>query len=164
MGFIPDHWGPYMWGAIHIVCIGAPTELSEEEKSQYKNFINSLPDVLPCASCGNHFQAVLTQDPVEQSLSGRDALFAWSVRAHNAVNRRLGKPEWNEETATDLWRKVCLGDLHECNGSPKKMQTMVVYIIATIIAIALGYIVYTSVFAGSTPPKRCSVGSGRSVR
>lgn len=153
MGFIPDHWGPYLWGAIHIVCIGAPSELSEEEKQQYKSFINSLPDVLPCASCGNHFQAVLDDDPVERSLSGRDSLFAWSVRAHNAVNRRLGKPEWSVESSTELWRKVCLGDLHECNNTPKKLQNVLVYILATIIAIALGYVIYTSVFTGAVPKR-----------
>jgi hypothetical protein len=154
MGFIPDHWGPYLWGAIHIVCLGASIEMTPEEKQQYTNFFNSLPDVLPCASCGNHFQAVLDADPIEKSLDGRDSLFAWSVRVHNAVNRRLGKSEWSHDNAQELWRKVCLGDFKECNNT-MRLQSFVVYIIATIIAIALGYIIYTSVFTSAGSKKKC---------
>lgn len=34
-----------------------------------------------------------------------DAFFAWGVALHNAVNRKLGKPELTIDEAKSIWRK-----------------------------------------------------------
>jgi hypothetical protein len=34
-----------------------------------------------------------------------EAFFAWGVALHNAVNRKLGKPELTIEEARRIWRR-----------------------------------------------------------
>lgn len=45
---------------------------------------------IPCGSCQKHWRQVMTESPPD--LSSAEAFFVWSVDAHNAVNRHLGKP------------------------------------------------------------------------
>ena len=42
-----------------------------------------------------------------------EAFFAWGVALHNAVNRKLGKPELTYEEALSIWRKDDGLDLQE---------------------------------------------------
>lgn len=46
---------------------------------------------VPCGTCQQHWVEILTATPPD--FSSTDAYFAWTVAVHNAVNRRLGKPE-----------------------------------------------------------------------
>jgi hypothetical protein len=61
---------------------------------------------LPCGPCKGHWARLLEEMPPD--LASPDRYFDWTVRAHNAINRRLGKPEmpvsearclhgWNED-------------------------------------------------------------------
>jgi hypothetical protein len=57
---------------------------------------------LPCGECRAHWSKLLAELPPE--LASREKYFAWTVAAHNAVNRRLGKPEMPEAEARQLHR------------------------------------------------------------
>lgn len=109
MGISPECWGPYMWGAIHLISLGAPEQIDTATKSAYSLFFQQLPYILPCASCARHLQENLANSPVEGHLQGRESLFAWSVQLHNTVNRQLGKPEISLSKAREHWEKVCKG-------------------------------------------------------
>jgi hypothetical protein len=61
--------------------------------------------------------ANLEKDPLDYHLDGRESLFKWSVGFHNQVNAQTGKSQWDYDDAFLLWKKICLGDLKDCNIS-----------------------------------------------
>lgn len=52
---------------------------------------------VPCGECRKHWSEILAAMPPD--LSSADRYFAWTVAAHNEVNRLLGKPEMSVEDA-----------------------------------------------------------------
>jgi Erv1 / Alr family len=54
-----------------------------------------------CAGCRKHWREVTAKLPPD--FSSPAAYFRWTVRAHNAINRRLGKPIMKLQTAKRLW-------------------------------------------------------------
>lgn len=54
-----------------------------------------------CAGCRRHWLEVVAKLP--PTFSSRAAYFRWTVRAHNAINRRLGKPIIPLRRARSLW-------------------------------------------------------------
>jgi hypothetical protein len=107
MGISPDSWGPYVWAAIHLVCIGAPDVLGPAEQMHYKQFFMILPDVIPCGICSDHLRENLQKLPVDQSLASSKDMFKWSVDLHNLVNSQLNKPNVTMADAEAKWRKIC---------------------------------------------------------
>lgn len=97
-GFLPSMWGPGVWNLIHMTAANFPCQPTPEDRRRYEAFLESLADVLPCAACRSHFRAMLegrkgrSLQLTAQVLRDRFTLFDWTVRVHNAVNRRLGKP------------------------------------------------------------------------
>ncbi len=61
-GIDPAYWGPHIWRTIHFVAFGYPATPSEQDKKNYKNFYYSLPNILPCTECCEHFSQVMN-DP-----------------------------------------------------------------------------------------------------
>ena len=137
MGFVPEHWGPHVWGAIHILAMGAPPMITEELREHYARFYNTLPHLLPCAVCGNHLAENLKVLPVEPHLDGRESLFEWTVQLHNLVNGHLGKPEITPDEAFEHWKRVCLGEDKDCKKRSKSFWAWVVFMAAVMVAIAL---------------------------
>lgn len=107
MGLTPEYWGPYVWASIHLICLGAPETLDAAQQQAYRNFFQQLPYVIPCSTCAQHLQENLAKVSIENSLAGRDDLFAWSVRLHNLVNQQLKKPTLELADAKKHWESVC---------------------------------------------------------
>lgn len=105
----PTTWGPFVWSAIHLICLGAAVELSSFEQEQYQQFFNYIALVIPCATCRTHLQQHYREVPIQGYLKGRDSLFEWSVKLHNLVNQSLGKQVWTLENARAHWEKVASG-------------------------------------------------------
>lgn len=98
-----EKWGPFIWGAIHMICLGAPPSLDAIQQEEYRTFFLNLPKVLPCAECAEHLKQNLSKVPIDTALLGRDTLFEWSVNLHNVVNRMLGKPGMPLPKAKAFW-------------------------------------------------------------
>lgn len=62
-------------------------------------WLNTFAPRLPCGDCQQHWTSLLKEIP---PVFGAGS-FEWSVTVHNAVNRRLGKPEWTVEDARSLY-------------------------------------------------------------
>lgn len=62
---------------------------ADVERAWLERFVGRVP----CGDCRAHWKAYTTANPPD--LSGPQAYYGWTVAAHNAVNRRLGKPEWS---------------------------------------------------------------------
>lgn len=92
-----------MWATIHYICLAAPSNLSETDKNNYKNFFSILPAIMPCQACGIHLAENYNTLPIDGFLSTNQDLFKWSVDLHNIVNRQLGKSEISVEDAKQTW-------------------------------------------------------------
>lgn len=146
MGISPECWGPYMWGAIHLIALGAPDEIDSATKNAYSLFFQQLPYILPCATCARHLQENLANSPVEGHLQGRESLFVWTVKLHNTVNRQLGKPEVALPKAREHWEKVCKGlQLPRGSTTPTNVatnkRTILLFLIGILIGAGLMYAV-----------------------
>ncbi len=82
------------------------------------NWLNKFQARIGCGECVRHWQSWIQEHPPDAS--NNDALFAWSVAAHNAVNRRLGKAEVDIESARRIW-KTKAGH-HEAMGGTEDLR------------------------------------------
>lgn len=118
MGLEPISWGPHVWAAIHIICLGAPEMFQGGDHLSYFKFFDSLPYVLPCEKCREHLKRHMEKYPIDAALAGgRSTLFTWSVNLHNAVNRSIGKPEMSVPDAMKHWTTVLNGTNKDGNRS-----------------------------------------------
>lgn len=150
MGLQPAYWGPHVWAAIHLICLGAPDKFSSGDAAAYRVFFENIPNILPCEVCKNHLIENMKQVPMDQALSsGRDALFAWSVKLHNEVNRMLGKPLVSLEDAKAHWLSISQGAPllpPSLGGKPQPvpssktgcLQTVVLLAMMLVIGVLLG--------------------------
>lgn len=148
----PTLWGPHVWAAIHVICLGAPEHFKGEQLS-YQKFFDSLPYVLPCAKCKEHLLQHMEKNPMDAALAGgKTTLFAWSVQLHNAVNKSLGKPEMSVKDAHDHWLSVLEGKQTEgkrdkkdsdkqCYSQYKVAKRIVVIAMLIIVGLILGLII-----------------------
>ena len=104
-GMNPEFWGPGTWTMIHVVAANNPCQPTREDRDKALAFIHSLGAVLPCGSCRAHFAKLIGESfPLTPGvLKNRFSFFTWSVRVHNAVNRRLGKRVYSNP---DEWFKM----------------------------------------------------------
>ena len=92
---------PNPWIALHNGSIRNADDLAEWEKT------------IPQYECGcRAFYAKYKADN-PPDFSTPEAFFAWGVALHNAVNRKLGKPELTVTEALSIWRNTDGLDLHE---------------------------------------------------
>ena len=48
---VTNVWGPSLWHVLHTISFNYPVNPTEEQKQQYKDFVLSLGNVLPCGAC-----------------------------------------------------------------------------------------------------------------
>jgi hypothetical protein len=96
----PEKSGPGIWWVLSVQAAAADTP---EKAQRYCQFIQDVVDTLPCEMCRDNAKCYLQQNPPLQArylyLVDQDtgeyigmARYVWEF--HNAVNRRLGKPEF----------------------------------------------------------------------
>ena len=67
----------------------------------------------PCGECARHFRGVVAAHP--PALAGRGAFSRWMCEAHNSVNARLGKPEFNCDLVEARWGGLDCGKDEACS-------------------------------------------------
>jgi len=93
MGVPPEIWGPNLWGTLHLLCLTGTIS---------SNFVQEFANIIPCPACAGHFSELLKENPLPDS-DDPLVLFSWSVRVHNLVNARIGKPIFSTEQAMKRW-------------------------------------------------------------
>ena len=158
MAFVPEHWGPHVWAAIHILAMGAPQEIPQDSKQYYAQFFNNLPHMLPCAACGHHLAENLLTMPVEPHLDGRESLFTWTVDLHNVVNEQTGKRKVPFNEAFEHWKRICLGDDKECSKVRNRSIKHWIYLGGSLMVIwaILYYFLYFKTRIGGNGGKKPS--------
>jgi hypothetical protein len=117
-------WGPAMWRALHAVSF-------TPDRGGHLKFFESVPDALPCPSCGVHLREIYAKLPID--VSSTKACSEWLWKVHNEVNASLKKPSYSYE---DLVKEYMVG----VEDAPdKKINWMVV--VGVILAL-LGIVVF----------------------
>lgn len=93
------HWGTHAWAFIESIALTFPTSPTPQEKSEYKDFFNSLQYVLPCPRCREHYKENLGKYPLSEALNGRENMIKWVIDVHNEVNISNGKGVLSYEEA-----------------------------------------------------------------
>ena len=82
-------WGPPAWTFLHTVTYNYPENPTNEDKSNYLNFFDSLKHVIPCDKCKGHYKENLKKYDLNNSLNSRKDLARWFYDIHNLVNDKL---------------------------------------------------------------------------
>lgn len=105
-------WGPKLWFSLHTISFEYPDKPTHELKNAYINFFRSLKSILPCDICKTHFSEFLKNNPIENSLSDKEALIRWVLKCHNNVNTLNNKPEWSYEKLVSTYASIYNNDLY----------------------------------------------------
>ena len=88
----PKMWGKNGWKFMHWITLGYSDTPTNNEKTDMRNFFNSIGNVLPCLSCRQNFLKHIKKYPLGQrELSSRSTLVEWLMNIHNEVNIITGK-------------------------------------------------------------------------
>uniref|UniRef100_A0A6C0BMZ5 thiol oxidase n=1 Tax=viral metagenome TaxID=1070528 RepID=A0A6C0BMZ5_9ZZZZ len=99
------------WYTIHTLALHAK---SHDQKMAFKILLVTLSNHYRCKTCRDHITEYLQQNPMEVYWNREDGLFFWSWKFHNAVNRRLGKPEIDYHESIPMYRKDWMPTAEPC--------------------------------------------------
>ena len=87
-------WGPLGWMTLHSVASLYPDTPTETERQLMITWLDLFRDTITCPTCLGHFTELLSSYRAQfpNMLYSRRDFLLFTFRAHNAVNKRLGKP------------------------------------------------------------------------
>ena len=91
-GMLTSVWGPSFWHVLHTISVNYPVNPTCDDKANYKVFIMSLKNVLPCKYCRINLVKNLKVNPLNaEALKNRENFSKWVYKLHEVVNKSLGK-------------------------------------------------------------------------
>lgn len=91
-GFQVSVWGPIAWTFLHTISFNYPTHPTELQKKQYRNYVLSLQNVLPCGACRKNLKNNLKMHPLTmEDMKDRDTFSRYIYELHEIVNKMLHK-------------------------------------------------------------------------
>ena len=88
----PETWGPRIWDACYLICMGFPEKSTASERLGFALFFDSLRICLPCPTCRAEFSEYLKKNPITPNdLLSRNSIFKWVYKVHCSVSNRTGK-------------------------------------------------------------------------
>jgi hypothetical protein len=91
-GFLTTVWGPAIWHSLHTISFNYPVNPTVEEKNNYRNYVLSLQNILPCGACRKNLRMNLKQLPLKMShMESRDSFSRYIYDLHELVNKMLKK-------------------------------------------------------------------------
>lgn len=91
-GMLTAVWGPAMWHFLHTMSFNYPAEPTSKQKKQYKQFILSLRNVLPCRYCRENLMKNLKElNFSNKHMKNRATFSQFIYDLHEHVNKMLGK-------------------------------------------------------------------------
>ena len=97
------HWGRRTWDSLFLLASDYPHKMQctddeeftvrevREKKKAWKALLTSLPNVLSCPVCGQHFRDYIHRNPISTALKDREHLMRWLYGAKDEVNCRTGR-------------------------------------------------------------------------
>lgn len=85
-------WGPPMWHFLHTMSFNYPVEPTTNQKHQYRDFVLSLRNVLPCGKCRKNLKKNFKKLPLTMAaMTSRDTFSLYIYKLHELINTMLGK-------------------------------------------------------------------------
>jgi len=91
-GMLTTVWGPAQWHFLHTMSFNYPVNPTPEDKRNYRNYVLSLQNVLPCKYCRMNLKTNLKQMPLRMSdMKNRETFSRYIYNLHELVNKMLKK-------------------------------------------------------------------------
>jgi hypothetical protein len=91
-GFLTTVWGPAQWHMLHTISFNYPVNPTVEQKKQYRDYVLSLQNVLPCGACRKNLKTNLRHLPLKMSdMKSRETFSRYIYNLHELVNKMLKK-------------------------------------------------------------------------
>lgn len=88
------------WKALHLAAIDGKLTPA---------LVTTFGSRIGCGTCKSDWRTTLRNNPPVYSPDQRNA-FDWTVKVHNIVNKKIGKPQMDAGAAWTLWNSHPLGD------------------------------------------------------
>ena len=115
--------GRISWALLHTIAASFPidSELSDQDRLQLINFMQSFAYLYPCHVCGPDFQKFVKENP--PLVENRTSFSLWVCELHNYVNEKLGKTAviCNIDQLDERWKygKPSCWQFHNASGKDK---------------------------------------------
>lgn len=101
-----EQLGRSTWTLLHTLTANYPTQATSTEQTEMHTFLNLFSKLYPCWFCAEDFRGWMGEGGGRNQprLEGRKEFGDWMCEAHNAVNRKLGKKEFDCKRWEERWR------------------------------------------------------------
>ncbi|EAW09478.1 flavin-linked sulfhydryl oxidase [Aspergillus clavatus NRRL 1] len=101
-----EELGRSTWTLLHSMTAAYPVKATPEQQSEMGMFLKLFARLYPCWVCAEDFRTWMAEPSGRNKprLSGRSDFGTWMCEAHNEVNRKLGKKEFDCRFWEERWR------------------------------------------------------------
>ncbi|KAL3482438.1 ERV/ALR sulfhydryl oxidase domain-containing protein [Aspergillus californicus] len=102
-----DELGRSTWTLLHSMTATYPEKATPTEQSEMSSFLKLFSRLYPCWVCSDDFRTWMAEPSGKNQpkLGSRQEFGNWMCEAHNEVNRKLGKKEFDCRFWEERWRK-----------------------------------------------------------
>lgn len=97
--------GRATWTFLHTMAANYPEKPDFSEQVDMLSFFNTFSKIYPCWYCADDFRKWMNVRQNKPRVSSQEELNIWLCEAHNNVNRKLGKKEFNCQDWMYRWKK-----------------------------------------------------------
>lgn len=98
-----EQLGRSTWTLLHTMAATYPTNPTPLQQLETRQFLGLFSKMYPCHACADDFRMWM-RDGNEPRVSNREDFGRWLCEAHNAVNVKLGKEQFNCNQWEERWR------------------------------------------------------------
>jgi mitochondrial FAD-linked sulfhydryl oxidase len=99
-----EQLGRASWTLLHSMAASYPAQASASMQATTQSFIATFAQLYPCGWCATDFREWMKEPANRPQTAGQDEFGLWACRAHNAVNVKLGKEEFDCALWKERWR------------------------------------------------------------
>ena len=99
-----EQLGRSTWTFLHAMTATYPERPSTTQQAEARQFLQLFGKFYPCWSCADDFRGWMAQSGNAPRVSNREEFGRWMCEAHNAVNVKLGKTEFDCGKWEERWR------------------------------------------------------------
>ena len=91
-GMLTTVWGPSQWHVLHTMSFNYPVTPTPKDKRNYRDYILSLQNVLPCGKCRDNLRKNFKNLPLMiKHMKSRHTFSKYIYDLHELINDMLGK-------------------------------------------------------------------------
>ncbi len=130
----PKYWGKCGW--IFLNSIGLTYD--EKLKDKYKQFIQSLPYVLPCKKCGSHLKNNI--DNIDDILKNKETFLNWLLYIRNNICKEQQK---EVKTIKNNLEEIFFDNFNNLNNiNNSEDNNQINYFIIILVVLLIFYFIY----------------------